>query len=48
MPRTDPPDSTAPRKTLNSEEREISLTSASSRPKRMSGLSEPKRSIASA
>ena len=48
MPRTEPPDSTAPLKTLNSESAASRETSWSSRPKRMSGLSVPKRSIASA
>ena len=39
--RTTPPPSAAPRKTLNSEPRTSSVTSAISRPKRRSGRSEP-------
>jgi hypothetical protein len=48
MPRTEPPDATAPLKTLNPESATTSETSFISRPNRMSGLSEPKRSIACA
>ena len=41
MPRTAPPDSIAPRKTLNSVSRRTSVRSTSSRPKRVSGRSLP-------
>jgi hypothetical protein len=47
MPMTRPPASTAPRKTLNSDAFAHSSTPTSSSPNRMSGLSTPKRSIAS-
>ena len=47
MPRTEPPSASAPENTLNSVFRSAPLTSTSSRPKRMSGLSLPKRRIAS-
>ncbi len=46
-PRTTPPDSSTPEKTRNSVPATASPRSAISSPKRRSGLSEPKRSIAS-
>ena len=45
--RTTPPPPSTEAKTLNSEPRRWSETSVISRPKRVSGRSEPKRSIAS-